>query len=142
PVNQPQRQSDVALTSEEVYDLLIRPEDGAVDRLLFLTPHLLFDLEKPQEKFAEQVKCCEIEAGEEGNWHYPLAVERANDQLKVRVHEFGEQHKQFSLSSLSEFAGAAGAARVYLPLEICNEEVLGVLHGLKRTLFECRFSDP
>ena len=44
PRSNPATQSDVELFSDEAYDFLIRPENSDIDTLLFVSPHLLFDL--------------------------------------------------------------------------------------------------
>ena len=63
--------SGVPLTTDQLYDLLIRAETSPIERLLFLSPHTLFSLENPQESFDSQVGLAPIIGEGATNWHLP-----------------------------------------------------------------------
>lgn len=140
PFTNPQKVSDIRIESDQLYDLLLQPETGPADKLLFLAPTVLFsDLHDAAQSLLEHVQVESLLASD--SWHYPNAPEMLpdDDQVKITVHN---PHLKPSDLAFETHLGELGSAAVSLPERLQNLETLAAMVGLKRTVFECTLTPP
>ena len=127
------------LRSDEVYDMLIRPENRDIERLLFVSPHVLFELPNLEGSLS-RAWCQEpICHGGSGNWHYPVPPVSEGSSIKVTLHILsGEPSKR----TFKTFEGSESQGRLLFPNRLRTPEVLGLLSGSGRTVMEYIFDKP
>jgi len=139
PEYEPKDASDVDLRREEVYDFLIRAEDQEVRSLLCLTPQLLFRMEEPNATLNEHVRSASLFDRSIGVWHHASQPHFDGTHLTASFHTVIGQRARPSVTSLK---GSIGLTTIRFPQQLESSDAIGVLHSLKRTIFEVELDPP
>lgn len=140
PYTSPGKLSEIRIESDQLYDLLLQPETGSIDKLLFLAPTILFDdLHNASQDLFEHVQVKTI-LDPADSWHYPKVPELSNDNtVTVTVHN---QNLKPAVPAFETYTGKLGTASVSLSETLQSINCLAAMVGLKRTVFQCVLDPP
>jgi hypothetical protein len=138
-VSSPASPANFTLTADELYDILIRPDTDAIDSLLFVSPHSLFDIKNPATTFPHHAEVQTFHRPLGEDWHFPLTPEVGKANVAVDLHT---RNYQPDLGPFQKFEGTLKECTLSIPKILVEPASLSVLDGLGRSVFECRFTKP
>ena len=141
PRPNPNSPGEVSLCSDELYDVLIRPENCDIQRLLFVSPHVLFDLglTDATNTLGQYVFTEDMSGKLSASWHYPEPPVETNANVKVTLRLLSDKP---DTSTVHTYMGSVAKGHVEMPSYIQAPNVLGFLQGCGKSIFEYVFDKP